>query len=419
MQVKDITLSYDNQQNILENFNLTLQKGKVTIIVGANGCGKSTLLQVLLQRLKPTTGAMYIDGEQLHDQKAFAKKVSAVYQQNSTIDQMTVEDLVAFGRIPHHEFMNRDVTKDKEKIEWALTETKLLDIRHKDILSLSGGQRQRVFIALALCQDTEWILLDEPTTYLDMYYQIEVLELLKKINHEQNKSIVMVLHDINQASSYGDEIVMLKKGKICYKGSPSEVINQTSIKHIYDISSDIIDMPYGKIIVPLPEAQAGMIQTIVTEQEEVLMSQPFVETETLEEVKNTPKAPPLFMRIFYFTVGTISLGIGIIGIFLPVLPTVPLLLLTSLCYAKASKRLHDYFVQTNIYKNHLESFVENRAMTLKTKLSLVGFASFMLMFPLFHVDIVAVKVFILFLMAFKYYYFMFRIETIKEQPKLD
>ncbi len=125
------------------------------------------------------------------------------------------------------------------------------------------------------------------------------------------------------------------------------------------------------------------------------------------------------LRIIYALVGTISLVIGIIGIFLPVLPTVPLLLLTSYCYAKASKRLHDYFVQTKIYKDHLESFVESRAMTLKTKISLVGFASFMLMFPLFLLDNLHLRIFILCLMAFKYYYFIFRIKTIKPETTKD
>ncbi len=250
MQVKNITASYDGQNNILEDFNVDIPKGKTTIIVGANGCGKSTLLQVLLKRLKPVAGVVHIEGEDIKDQKNFAKKVSAVYQHNGTVEDMTVEELVAYGRIPHHSFLNRNIDEDHKKIAWALEETNLTEIKDKSIMALSGGQRQRVFIALALCQDTDWILLDEPTTYLDMYYQLEVLELMKSVNSLQNKSIVMVLHDINQATMYGDEIIMMKKGKVLYKGSPDEVINQDSIKEIYNISSEIIDMPSGKVIVP-------------------------------------------------------------------------------------------------------------------------------------------------------------------------
>ncbi|OOB80152.1 MAG: hypothetical protein BEN19_06425 [Epulopiscium sp. Nuni2H_MBin003] len=250
MQVKNMTISYDGQKNILENFSVDIPKGQTTIIVGANGSGKSTLLQTLLKRLKPKEGAVFIDGSDIKDQKSFAKKVSAVYQQNSTIEEMSVEELVAFGRIPYQGFLKRDIDKDQQHIEWALEQTSLLEIRKSSILALSGGQRQRVFIALALCQDTEWILLDEPTTYLDMYYQIEVLELMKSIKELKDKSIIMVLHDINQASAYGDEIIMMKAGKVLYKGEPKKVINKESIADIYNVSSDIIEMPYGKIIIP-------------------------------------------------------------------------------------------------------------------------------------------------------------------------
>lgn len=167
--------------------------------------------------------------------KEFAKKLAIVYQQNDVPKDLTIEKLVGFGRLPHRTMLKRDQEADDEAIEWALTVTNLFDQRDKDLEALSGGERQRVWIAMALAQRSEILCLDEPTTYLDIYYQIELLELVKSLNEQYGLTIVMVLHDINQAIRYSDRIILMKSGQIVAEGPPREVITKEVIKEVYGV----------------------------------------------------------------------------------------------------------------------------------------------------------------------------------------
>ena len=169
--------------------------------------------------------------------KEFAKKLAIVYQQNDIPSDLTVEKLVMYGRMPHTSMFKRSTTEDEEAVTWALTCTNLITKRHHELSALSGGERQRVWIAMALAQKTEMLCLDEPTTYLDIYYQLELLELVKQLNEQYALTIVMVLHDINQALRYSDHIILMKAGQIIAEGAPREVITKEVIKDVYGVNS--------------------------------------------------------------------------------------------------------------------------------------------------------------------------------------
>ena len=254
MDFKEITFSYDNKINRLDNVASEIKKGEITTIIGPNGCGKSTLLGVLSNNHLPQKGQVILDGKKIgeYKPKELAKKLAVVHQENEAPADMTVEGLTTYGRLPHRSMFSTMTDEDVEAIEWALTSTNLQDKRNEPINSLSGGEKQRVWIAMTLAQKTEFLFLDEPTSYLDMYYQYEILELVKQLNVEYGLSIVMVLHDINQAIQYSDTIIVMKKGKIVLKGSPEEVISKQMISDIYGI--DVVvknDKQTGLYIVPI------------------------------------------------------------------------------------------------------------------------------------------------------------------------
>ncbi|MBK3497358.1 ABC transporter ATP-binding protein [Viridibacillus sp. YIM B01967] len=237
MELKDISLSHDQKTMHLDHVSTTIKRGKVTTIIGPNGCGKSTLLSVMSRNNTPSTGTAQLAQKDLmnYKPKEFAKKLAIVYQQNEIPKELTVEKLVAYGRIPHNQMFKKDAKKDEAAIQWALESTKLIDKSTKSLEALSGGERQRVWIALALAQQTEILCLDEPTTYLDIYYQLELLELVKRLNEEHGLTIVMVLHDINQAIRYSDHIILMQSGKIIAEGAPEEVITEQLIKTVYGV----------------------------------------------------------------------------------------------------------------------------------------------------------------------------------------
>jgi iron complex transport system ATP-binding protein len=254
MDIKEITFSYDNKTNHLHNINSDIKRGEITTIIGPNGCGKSTLLGVMSNNYVPQKGQIILDGKEIrtYKPKDFAKKLAIVHQQNEAPSDMTVEKLTTFGRLPHRSMFSSISGEDEEAIEWALTCTNLQEKRHATIDSLSGGEKQRVWIAMSLAQKTEFLFLDEPTTYLDIYYQYEILDLIKRLNIEHGLSIVMVLHDINQAIQYSDTIIVMKDGEIVLKGKPEEVITKQLMADIYGI--DVIvknDERTGLYIVPV------------------------------------------------------------------------------------------------------------------------------------------------------------------------
>lgn len=233
----NITFSYGKNE-VLHNVNFSVPKGKITTLIGANGCGKSTLFQLMTRNLKPDRGELFLEDMSLETIKLreLAKKVAIVHQYHTAPADITVEKLVGYGRLPHQEFGKiTDKEMNREKIEWAMKVTQTEKYRERPLSSLSGGQKQRVWIAMALAQDTKLLLLDEPTTYLDIRYQIQILQLIKKLNREYNMTIVMVLHDINQAFYYSDEILAMKQGNMLAQGSPDEIISEDLLQEVYGI----------------------------------------------------------------------------------------------------------------------------------------------------------------------------------------
>lgn len=240
MEVKNLYFSY-GKNKVLRDVSLKIERGRITTIMGANGCGKSTLFSVMTKNLFPRKGKVLLGGKNIQrlTLKEFAREVSIVQQYNTSSDDITVERLISFGRTPHKKPMQGNSEEDEELIEWAMEVTGLTQYRDREVSRLSGGQRQRVWIAMALAQNTKILFLDEPTTYLDVRYQIEILELVKKLNQEYDITIIMVLHDINQAICFSDRIIGLKDGCVAVEGDPAEVITTESIRTLYGIDLQI------------------------------------------------------------------------------------------------------------------------------------------------------------------------------------
>lgn len=254
MEINQVIVSHDGMKHHLKGVSTAFQKGKITTIIGPNGCGKSTLLNVMSRNKRPLQGQAKLENKDLveYKPKEFAQKFAIVYQQNDIPNDLTVEKLVTFGRMPYHSIFKKKTTEDESAVQWALTCTNLLEKRHHDLAALSGGERQRVWIAMALAQQSEMLCLDEPTTYLDIYYQIELLELVKSLNEQFNLTIVMVLHDINQAIRYSDHIILMKDGQIVAEGPPRAVITKEVIMDVYGVNAVFHDdEELGFYMVPL------------------------------------------------------------------------------------------------------------------------------------------------------------------------
>ncbi|MFS0653926.1 ABC transporter ATP-binding protein [Bacillus sp. 179-C3.3 HS] len=254
MDIHDVSFSYDQRRDIVRSVTSRIEKGKITTIIGPNGSGKSTLLSLMANNHRPNKGTITLDGQKLHafKPKDLARKLSVVHQQNEAPLDLTIERVVAFGRTPYQTLRGADKEEDEKAIEWALSCTKLTEKRKVTLASLSGGERQRVWIAMALAQKTPILFLDEPTTYLDMYYQIDILELIRELNVVHGLTIVMVLHDMNQAVRYSDVIIAMKDGQIINEGRPNEVLTEEMVRHIYDVSVTIRqDAETGMYIVPV------------------------------------------------------------------------------------------------------------------------------------------------------------------------
>lgn len=249
MEVRDLFFSY-GKNKVLKGTSFTIEEGKITTIMGANGCGKSTLFNLMTKNLYPRKGNIFLHGKNIQNLglKDFARRVSIVHQYNSSADDITVERLVSFGRTPHMKMMQGHSDEDEKLIRWAMEVTNVLKYRDREVSHLSGGQRQRVWIAMALAQNTKILFLDEPTTYLDIRYQIEILELVKKLNREYGITIIMVLHDINQAIHFSDRIIGLKDGQVTAQGAPDEVITEDCIRDLYGISLGVTTIEGKKFV---------------------------------------------------------------------------------------------------------------------------------------------------------------------------
>ena len=251
--VKNLSFAYGKQQ-VVKNLDLELHEGKITTLIGANGCGKSTLFNLMTKNLRPDEGEIFLRDSKIADMRLndFAKEVSIGHQYTTAPGELSVEKLVGYGRTPYHTMgLSPDPKEDEEKIRWALEITHTYKHKDKPVSELSGGQKQRVWIVMALAQDTKVLFLDEPTTYLDIRYQLQILKLIRQLNREYGITIVMVLHDINQSLYYSDEIVAMKDGRMIAHGLPEEIISGELVQEVYDVNLDIRTVDGKPFVIPV------------------------------------------------------------------------------------------------------------------------------------------------------------------------
>ncbi|WP_107773791.1 ABC transporter ATP-binding protein [Nocardioides sediminis] len=249
-----LSLGYDDRP-VVHDLDLHVPDGRVTVIVGANACGKSTLLRGLARLLRPRSGAVLLDGEAIHRQptKQVARTLGLLPQNPVAPEGVTVVDLVGRGRHPHHGAFRRWTTEDDAAVAEALTLTDTLDLADRVVDELSGGQRQRVWIAMALAQGTDLLLLDEPTTYLDVAHQVEMLDLLAELNARRGTTIVMVLHDLNLSARYADHLVALRGGRVAAEGAPRDVVTEEVVREVFGLDNRVIEDPvsHTPLVVPV------------------------------------------------------------------------------------------------------------------------------------------------------------------------
>ncbi|WP_333674742.1 ABC transporter ATP-binding protein [Agrobacterium tumefaciens] len=239
---------------MLNDVDLAIPDGKITALIGANGSGKSTLLRTLARVIHPSSGTVYLDGKPIRMMAArtVAQSLALLPQSPVSPDGLIVRQLCRFGRHPHKGILSRPSRHDEEIVEQALASTGLLDGTERELDRLSGGQRQRAWIAMALAQETPLLLLDDPTTYLDIAHQLEILDLLRKLNTDQGRTIVMVLHDLNHAARYADHLVALADGGILATGSPSALLTPNLINAIFGVEAMVIPHPVDGTPLCLP-----------------------------------------------------------------------------------------------------------------------------------------------------------------------
>ncbi|WFF42611.1 ABC transporter ATP-binding protein [Salinicola endophyticus] len=240
-----LTLGYQRQA-ILRELSLELPEGRISVLVGSNGCGKSTLLKALARLLTPWQGQVALEGEDIRQRptKAVARTLSLLPQHPVAPEGISVRQLVGLGRHPHQSWLAQWSEGDERAVEQALLRTGLDDLSEQRVETLSGGQRQRAWIAMAVAQDTPLMLLDEPTSFLDLTHQMEVLELLVSLNRDAGKTIVMVLHDLNLACRYADHIVAIREGRVHAQGRPQAVITRERVKEIFQLECRVIEDPF-------------------------------------------------------------------------------------------------------------------------------------------------------------------------------
>ena len=265
---RDLCLSYDDRL-VVDGLSLTVPAGRVTVIVGANACGKSTLLRGLARLLRPRDGDVVLDGSDIHrlPTREVARRLGMLPQQPIAPEGITVADLVARGRNPHQRWLRQFSPEDERAVEVALAATEIYDLADRSVDELSGGQRQRVWIALALAQGTPLMLLDEPTTFLDLAHQVEVLDLLARLNEQEGRTIVLVLHDLHLACRYAHHLVAMKAGAIVAQGPPAEVITADVVADVFGLRCQIIDDPLTgtPLVLPIPAHRPAAPATEVAE----------------------------------------------------------------------------------------------------------------------------------------------------------
>jgi iron complex transport system ATP-binding protein len=265
LNARDLTLKYD-QRCVVDGLTAEIPEGKVTMIVGANACGKSTLLRGLSRLLKPAAGAVTLDGKDIHARPAreLARTLGLLPQHPTAPDGITVRDLVGRGRYPHQGFFRSWSEKDDAAVQRALEATDTLELTGRNVDELSGGQRQRVWIAMALAQETDVLLLDEPTTYLDLAHQVEVLDLVTDLNRTRGTTVAIVLHDLNLAARYADHVIAMKGGAVVALGAPGDVVTEELVREVFGLESRVIPDPVSgtPLIIPIGRHHATVNEAV-------------------------------------------------------------------------------------------------------------------------------------------------------------
>ena len=254
LRAEDVTIGYDKRV-ISEHLDVEIPDGGFTVIDGPNACGKSTLLRALSRLLKPTTGKVLLDGKAItsYPAKEVARRLGLLPQTSIAPDGIKVADLVARGRYPHQKLIRQWSREDEAAVIKAMEATKVTDLSARPVDELSGGQRQRVWVAMVLAQQTPLVLLDEPTTFLDIAHQIELLELCRDLNENDGHTLVAVLHDLNHACRYGTHIIAMKDGAVVAEGPPAEIITEELVQEVFGMACRIIDDPvsHTPLVIPL------------------------------------------------------------------------------------------------------------------------------------------------------------------------
>ncbi|EGD56004.1 ABC transporter ATP-binding protein [Gordonia neofelifaecis] len=257
-----LTVGYDGT-TIIDGLDVEIPTGQVTTIVGPNGCGKSTLLRTLSRLLTPSSGRVVLDGSDIASQKPkqVARTLGLLPQNPVAPDGLTVADLVSRGRHPHQSWYRQWSTDDEAAVTEAMTLTSTVELADRAVDSLSGGQRQRVWIAMTLAQQTDLVLLDEPTTYLDLAHAVDVLDLVDELRTEHGKTIVMVLHDLNLAARYSDSLIVMRSGAVVAEGAPNDVLTPELLEAAFGLKSQIVVDPVGGTPMVVPIGRRGRSQT--------------------------------------------------------------------------------------------------------------------------------------------------------------
>ncbi len=265
LRAEGVTIGYDKRV-ISQNLNVDIPDGGFTVIVGPNACGKSTLLRVLSRLLKPSTGTVLLDGKAItsYPAKEVARRLGLLPQTSIAPDGIKVADLVARGRYPHQKLIRQWSREDEAAVITAMEATKVTDLSARLVDELSGGQRQRVWVAMVLAQQTPLVLLDEPTTFLDIAHQIELLELCRDLNENDGHTLVAVLHDLNHACRYGTHIIAMKDGAVVAEGPPAEIITEELVQEVFGMACRIIDDPvsHTPLVIPLGRERQRRIEGV-------------------------------------------------------------------------------------------------------------------------------------------------------------
>ncbi|HCG6547167.1 TPA: Fe(3+) dicitrate ABC transporter ATP-binding protein FecE [Vibrio parahaemolyticus] len=243
LRTQNLSVAY-GKQTIIPDLSLSIPQGKITALVGPNGCGKSTLLKTLVRINKPASGEVLYDDKPLsnYGDKRLARSLSLLPQILVSPEGITVRKLVEYGRSPYLSHWGRLSQQDKALVEQAMQDTGVIEFADKPVESLSGGQRQRAWIAMLMAQDTDVVMLDEPTTYLDLSHQVELMKLMRQMN-DKGKTVVVVLHDLNQACRYCDHLVVLEKGQLVTQGTPQEVLTESMLASVFDLQARVFNDP--------------------------------------------------------------------------------------------------------------------------------------------------------------------------------